>query len=170
MKKNIIWIILCLSNITILMAQESIFVGTWKGVYQPYFANGQNWVLVIRISQVGKDYQVRVKQCNQKDSTNWHYFNGCYDIKEIDSLTLQWYSKSSSTGISDRYKELGGVRMVSKCYSQVKSIAGALHYKTNYWSDYQILDKNGNIVESVNEKNNDAFIDEAILYKDDENW
>ena len=170
MKKYIIWIILCLSNITILMAQESRFVGTWKGVYQPYFANGQNWILVIRILQVGKDYQVRVKQCNQKDSTNWHYFNGCYDIKEIDSLTLQWYDKSSSIGIGDRGRELGGVRMVSKCYSQVKNIAGALHYKTNYWSDYQILDKNGNIVESVYEKNNDAFIDEAILYKDDENW
>lgn len=169
--KKIVTLLFCIVYFTNAMAQESKFVGTWKGVYNPCFARGEDWIIVIRITQEGKNYQVRIKQCEKKDSTNWHYFDVCcYDIHEVGSSSLQWYSKNSSTGITDEDRNLGGVCGIYKSPSYVKYSAGVLYYKTNYWRDCQIVDKYGNVVKSISEKNNPGLIDEAILYKEENNW
>lgn len=92
--KKIVTLLFCMFFYTNAMAQESKFVGTWSGVLRSFYIDYKDKTIVVRITQENGDYQVRIKECNPKDSCDYSYRIGVYGI-EINGNTLQWYWKTS---------------------------------------------------------------------------
>lgn len=172
MKRIFFVLLACFVNSIIAMAQESKFVGTWKGTVNNFYTGFENNRVLVRIAIVDGDYNVKVKRCNPMDSTDCVYMGGFYGFEQIGD-TLKWYWKSNSKISEDEeeYKKYGAIYRVGKGFAYVKYSGGILYYMSNYWNYWQLFDKNGRVVHTVDEKNCDIrFIDEAVLEKEHAKW
>ena len=170
--KKIIALLFCISFFTNAMAQESKFVGTWKGIYRSFYTDYEPKNIIIRISIIDGDYQVRIKTYTPQDSTNCSYENNFYGTEQNGSI-LKWYHKYQwqIKEDSENYKKYGAIYEEGKCYHCVTYKGGALYYKRNYWSSGFLYDNKGKIVHAYDEENQfKEFIEEAVLYKDDDKW
>ena len=149
------------------MAQESKFVGLWKGTYKRRSDHTER-IIRMRIKKIDNNYQIRIKDCN-KDNLDDCYDMDCFGIENYGD-SLRWYNKSYVA--FDEEETDGAVCVIIKHFSYAKYTGGSIHYIcNNYWS-WERIDKNGNVVNSYDGINiiSPQIIDETILYKEDDIW
>lgn len=171
MKKKLSLLLFCIVFFTNAIAQESKFVGTWMGIYKNFFTDYKERVIIIRISQIDGEYQVRVKDMNLKDSTDCNYENGCYNIVQVNN-TLQWNHKVTVIGDAIKGNPHGAFSCEIIHFSRVIYSGGALYYTSPYWAKEKWFDENRNVIFSKDASTDDfpEFRIETVLYKDDYKW
>lgn len=170
--KKIVALLFCIVFFTNAIAQESKFVGTWKGTYRSFYTHYEPKTIIIRISIIDGDYQVRIKTYTPQDSMNCSYEDSFYGIEQ-NGLTLKWYHKFQNQikEDSEDYTMYGAVYEEGKVFHSVTYKGGTLYYKRNYWHSGFLYGRNGKIVHAYDEENQyKQFIEQAVLYKDDDKW
>lgn len=167
MKKIQLLSMFILLSMTVAMAQESKFVGNWKGTYISRDDHVSR-IIKMRIKIIDNAYQIRIRICKKNDMNDC-YDRDCYGI-ENNGDTLRWYHKYYIP--FDEIGQDGAICSNLRIYTDVTYIGGTIHYIYGHYWNWERVDKEGKVVNSYNGKNNSQLhlIEEAVLFKDDDNW
>ena len=171
MKRLSILILLHLCFINII-AQTSSIVGTWEGTITMQIPDSESdgmkdfqSKIVLRITQYGEEYGVRVKNIPIDDPSKVYYWNDCRIIQS-DKSEVKWSSHIRTSYDWDSSDRKNGRVIYCADYSWIYSASfynGRVNLVRYMHTDYK--DQNGSLIGT-----HDNPSEKILLYKQDNDW
>lgn len=155
-----------------MIAQTSPIVGTWEGTLTTQIpdkdsdglTNSQSKI-VVRITQYGEEYGVRVKNILVDDPSKVHYWSDCKIIHSGES-EVKWSSHINTSYDWDNSDRKNGKVIYCADYSWICTASfsnGRIIYIRHMHTDYK--DQNGSIIGT-----HDNPSENILLYKQENDW